>query len=161
MKDIAEETRLETSNFELDRPLPKAKNKRVIELIKDELGGQVMKEFVGLRAKTYSYLKNNNDKDGKSKRQKKCVIERKIKFQDYQNCFEAAQIEHKINQNKINVNSLKEWIKNNKQILKTQQRFKSERHKVFTEEINKIDLSSNYDKRTQLTDSIETSIQNE
>ena len=40
-------------------------------------------------------------------------------------------------------------------MLKTQQRFKSERHSVFTKEINKIDLSSNDDKRTQSIDSIE------
>ena len=56
-KDIAEdvETRFGTSNFELDRPLPKGKNKNVTGLIKKELGGQIMKEFARLRAKTYSY----------------------------------------------------------------------------------------------------------
>ena len=44
-KDIAEdvETRFDASNFELDRPLPKGKNKKVIGLMKDELGGQIMK----------------------------------------------------------------------------------------------------------------------
>ena len=83
-KDTAEdfETRFDNSNFEIDRPLPKGKNKKVIGLIKDELGGQVMKEFVGLRAKTYSYLKDNNDEDKKEKGTK-CVI-RKLKFQDYE-----------------------------------------------------------------------------
>ena len=50
----------------------------------------------------------------------------------------------------------KELIRNNKSILKTKQRFKSERHNVFTEEIYKIALSSNDDKRTQSIDSIET-----
>ena len=83
------------SNFELDRDLPKGKNKKVIGLMKDELGGQIMKKFVGLRAKTYSYLKDNKDEDKKSKSTKKCVIKRKIKFQDYKNCLEAAQIEKK------------------------------------------------------------------
>ena len=55
-KDIAEdvETRFDTSNYELDRSLSKGKNKKVIGLIKDELGGKIMAEFVGLRAKTYS-----------------------------------------------------------------------------------------------------------
>ena len=56
-----------------------------------------MKEFVGLRTKTYSYLKNNNDEDKKAKGTKKCVIKRKPEFQDYKNCLEAAQIERKIN----------------------------------------------------------------
>ena len=49
-----------------------------------------------------------------------------------------------------------EFMKNNKLILKKQQRFKSERHNVFTEEIDKVDLSSNDVKRMQLTASIET-----
>ena len=64
-KDV--ETRLETLNFEIDRTLPKGKNKKVIGLTKDELGGQIMKKFVGLRAKTHSYLKENNDEDKKAK----------------------------------------------------------------------------------------------
>ena len=52
-KNIAEyvETRFDTLSYELDRPLPKAKNEKVIGLMKDELGGQIMIEFVGLRAK--------------------------------------------------------------------------------------------------------------
>ena len=62
--------------------------------------------------------------------------------------------------NKININSLKKshkkFARNNKSILKKQQRFKSERHNVFTEEINKTALSSNDDKRMQSFDSIET-----
>ena len=57
-KEITEniEERFDTSNYELDRPLPKGKNEKVIGLMKDELGGKNMKEFLGLRAKTYSYL---------------------------------------------------------------------------------------------------------
>ena len=53
-KNIAEdvETRFDASNYELERPLPKEKNQKVIELMKDELGGKVMKKFVGLRAET-------------------------------------------------------------------------------------------------------------
>ena len=48
-KDIAEdvESRFDTSNFERNRSLPNGKNKKVIRLIKDELGGQIMKKFVG------------------------------------------------------------------------------------------------------------------
>ena len=66
-KDIAEnvETTFDTSNFELNRPLPKGKNKKVIGLMKDEFNEQIMKEFVWLRAKTYSYLKDNEQEDKK------------------------------------------------------------------------------------------------
>ena len=56
-KDIAEdfETRFDTSNYELDRPLPKGNNEKIIGLVKNELGGKIMTNFVGLRAKTCSY----------------------------------------------------------------------------------------------------------
>ena len=88
-KDIAEdvETRFDTSNFEIDRPLPKEKNKKVIRLTEDELGGQIMNKFVGLRPKTYKRARGTN----------KCVIKRKLKFQDYESCLEAPHIERKIN----------------------------------------------------------------
>ena len=65
--------------------------------MKDELGGQVMKEFVGLRAKTYSYLKESNHKDKNAKGTKKCAIKRKFKFEDFKNCLEVAQIENRKN----------------------------------------------------------------
>ena len=53
-KDTAEdvETKLDTSNFELDRRLAKGKNIKLFGLMQDEFGGQTMKEFVGLRVKT-------------------------------------------------------------------------------------------------------------
>ena len=63
-KNIAEdvEARFPTSNYELERPLPKGKNKKVIGLMNDELGGKIMIELVGLRAKTYSYLIDDGKK---------------------------------------------------------------------------------------------------
>ena len=45
--------------------------------MKDELGGQTMKQFVGLRTKTYSYLKENNDEYKKAKRHKKVSHKRR------------------------------------------------------------------------------------
>ena len=77
--------------------MPKGKNKKVSELIKDELGGQIMNEIVGLRAKTYNYLKENNDEDKQVKSTEKSVIKKQLKFQDYENCLEAAQIKNQIN----------------------------------------------------------------
>ena len=69
-KDIAQdvETRFHTSNYELDRTLPKGKkNKKLIGLMKDKVGGKIMTKFVGLRAKIYSYLINESSEDKKAK----------------------------------------------------------------------------------------------
>ena len=68
--------------------------------MKDELGGQTMKGFVGLTAKAYGYLKDNND-ENEGKSTKKSVIKRKFKFKDYKNWLEAAQIENKPFRKKI------------------------------------------------------------
>ena len=56
-KDIANdvETRFDTNEYEFGRPLLIGKNKKVIGLMKDELGGKTMKEFISLRPKMYSY----------------------------------------------------------------------------------------------------------
>ena len=77
---------------------------------------------------------------------------------NYKNCLAANQLETKINyleKYKIDLDKIKEFIKN-KSILKIQQRFKSERRNFFTEEINKIALSSTDDERMQSIDWIET-----
>ena len=111
--------------------LPTGKNKKVIGLMKDELGGKIMTEFVALRPKSYSYLADDFKEDKKAKWTKKCVIKRRLKFNDYKYC-----------------------LLNNEIILKSKQRFKSERHDEYTEEINKIALSSNDDKSLQTFDKI-------
>ena len=56
-----------------------------------------MKEFAELKVKTYSYLKDNNHEDKIAKGTKECIIKRKLKFQEYKNGLEAAQIERNIN----------------------------------------------------------------
>ena len=73
-KDIADdvEKRSDTLNDQVDRPLPTGKNKKVIGLMKDELGGKIMKEFVTLRPKIYSYLTDDCEEDKKAKGTKKC-----------------------------------------------------------------------------------------
>ena len=71
-KDIASdvENRFDTSNYEVNRPLPTGKNKKVIGLMKDELSGKIITEFVTLRPKTYSFLTD----DGKLNDYKKCLL---------------------------------------------------------------------------------------
>ena len=132
-EDIANgvEKRFDTSNYEVSRPLPAGKDKNVTGLRKDKLGGKIMTEFVALSSKTYSYL-IEDDKNAthvtkkKAKEKKKCVIKRVLQFSDYKDC-----------------------LFNNEIILTQQQRFKSEGHNVYTQEVNKIALSSNDDKSLQ------------
>ena len=132
-EDIASdvEKRFDTSNYEANRPLPKGKNKKVIGLMKDELEGKIMIEFAALRPKTYSYLMDDGNSDKKAKGTKKCVIKRILKFNGY-----------------------KDYLLNSEIILKSQQRFKSKSRNIYTEEVNKIALSSNDDKILQTFDTM-------
>ena len=100
-------------------------------LMKDELAGRIIREFVALTPKTYSYLTDDCREDKKAKVTKKCVIKRMIKFDDYKKC-----------------------LLNDEVVLKSQQRFKSKVHDVYTENINIIALSSNDDKRLIASDKI-------
>ena len=81
-KDIAGnvELRFDTSNFQIDSPLLKGKNKKVNGLMKDELGGQIMKEFVELTVNICSYLKVNNDEDKKAKGSKSVPQKENLSF---------------------------------------------------------------------------------
>ena len=67
-EDIANdvEDRFDTSNYEVNRPLPMGKNKKVIGLMKDELGGKIITEFVTLRPKPYSYLTDDGKEEQRS-----------------------------------------------------------------------------------------------
>ena len=64
--------------------------------MKDELGRKIMVKVVGLKAKTYAYLTDNGSEDKRAKGTKKCVIKRKLKFENYKNCLEITQLENKI-----------------------------------------------------------------
>ena len=132
-EDIASdvENRFDTSNYEVKRPLPMGKNKKVIGLMNDELGGKIITEFVTLRPKTYYFLTDDGKEDKKAKGTKKCVIKKMIKFNDYKKC-----------------------LLNDEVIFKSQQRFISKKHDVYTENVNKIALSSNDDKRIVSSDKI-------
>ena len=81
------ENRFDTSNYEVNRPLSTGKNKKVIGLMKDELGGKIITEFATLRPKTYSFLNDDGKEDKKAKGTKKYVIKKMIKFNDYKKCL--------------------------------------------------------------------------
>ena len=111
-------------------------------MFKDELYGKIKVKFCGPRAKTYAYLidccadddyEKNKIINKKAKGTKKCVIKCHLKFDDY-----------------------KDSIFNNKNILKTQQRFQSDLDTICTKSINKIAISSNNDKRLQTYDKMTT-----
>ena len=129
-EDIANdvENRFDTSNYEVNRPLPMGKNKKIIGLMKDELGGKIITEFVTLKPKTYSYLTDDGKEDKKAKGTKKCIIKKMIKFNDYE-----------------------KRLLNDEVIFKSQKRFISKKHDVYIENINKIALRNN-DKRIVSSD---------
>ena len=117
----------DTSNYDEndERPLEIGVNKKVIGIFKD-LPGKIMKEFCALRAKTYTYLMEDDSEHNKAKRSKKSMIKRRLMFENY------------------------------KTKMRSQLRFKIDLHNVYTEEVNKIALSSNDDKRLQTLDRITT-----
>ena len=101
-----------------------------------------MTVFVGVRAKIYAYLINDYDNDDydtekiknkKAKGTKKCVIKCRLTVENYTDC-----------------------LLNDKILLKSQKRFKNDHHEVYTEEVNKLLLSSNDDKRLQTLDRVTT-----
>ena len=91
-KDIADDVknRFDTSGYNSSRPLPVGLNKKVISLIKDELGGEIMTEFVTLRPKMYAY-KTGAAELKKCKGIKKCVVRKMISFEDYKNCLLSGE----------------------------------------------------------------------
>ena len=130
-KDISEdvEARFDTSGYVPDRPLPTGKNEKVIDLMKDELGGKIMKEFISLRPKMYSYRVDENggaqSEPRKCKGIKKCVVKKTISFDDYKRCLLEGTTIHR-----------------------SQMMFR--KHKVKTLEVNKLALSIEDDKRISI-----------
>ena len=125
-KDV--ERWFDTSNYDKNdkRPLQIRVNKKVIRMFKDELNGKVMKEFCTFRAKTYTYLMDDDSENKKAKGVKRDIVKRRLMFENY-----------------------KDSLFNNKTIMRSQLRFKSDHH-VYTEEVSKIALNSSDNKRLQL-----------
>ena len=108
-------------------------NKKVPGLFKGELGRKIITQVVALRPKTYAYLMDDGSDHKKAKGTKKWVIKRKLMFKNYKDC-----------------------LFDNKTVHRSHERFKSYHYDVYTEEVNKIALSSNDDKRLQSFDRITT-----
>ena len=107
----------DTSNYDKKNKitLPIGKNKKVIGMFKDELGGKIMTEFCTLEAKAYAYKLDDDTEKKKSKGTKKCIVKREITFKNYTDS-----------------------LFNDEVIIKSQRRFRIDHHKVYTEEVNKI-----------------------
>ena len=133
-KDIASDVKkwFDISKYD-ENVFPIGKTKKVIGKFKDELEGKIMTEFCALRGKAYAFKLDNDTEHEKAKVKKKSLIKRELMFENY-----------------------KDPLFNDKIILRSQQRFKSGHHRVYTEEVNKIALSSNDDKRIQKYDKITT-----
>ena len=123
-KDTADdiEARFNTSGYFPDRPLPVGLNKKVIGLMKDELGGERIKESVSLQPKMYSY-KVGNSEPKTCKGIKKFAVKRMISFDDYKKCL--------FNGERTHISQLP---------------FRSCKHEVKTLEVYKLALSREDDK---------------
>ena len=113
--------------------IPSGLNKKVIGMFKDEAGGKVIDEFVGLRAKLYSYKMLEGEDSKKCKGVKKTVVKKSIVHEDYKECLFTG-----------------------KKQLRRMNVIRSHKHEIYTEEINKIALSSSDDKRHILDDGVYT-----
>ena len=136
-KDISKDVkdRFDTSDYPENHPsgIPTGINKKVLGMFKDEAAGKRIKEFVGLRAKLYSFIMEDGKENKRCKGVKKQVVESSITHEDYKTCLRTG-----------------------KEQLRKQNILRSYEHEVFTEEINKIALSSIDDKRYILDDGIHT-----
>ena len=134
-KDIADDVDkwFDTSNFDKNDNRLLESGRKVIGKFKDELGGKIMTEFCALRAKEYAYKLDDDTEKKKAKGTKKCIVKREITFKNYVDA-----------------------LFNDETVIRSQQRFGSNHHRVYIEEVDKIALSSNDDKRIQTYDRVTT-----
>ena len=118
------------------------KTKKVLGKFKDELGGKIMTKFVALRAKTYLFLIDDFTDDDSEKNR---IVNKK-----------AKGIKNSVVKREILFNNYIDSLFKNKALHRSQQRFRSDHHKVYTEEVNKIALSRSDDKRIQTFDKVTT-----
>ena len=129
------EKRFDTSDYPTNHQsgIKTGLNSKVLGMFKDEAGGKQIVEFVSLRAKLYSYKMLVGFEEKKCREVTKNVTKRSIQFDDYRECMFSRKEQHR----KINV-------------------IRSYCHEIYIEEINKIALSSDDDKRVIMTDGIHT-----
>ena len=129
--------RIDTSGYSKDenRPLPIGNNKKVIDMMKDELGGKIMTEFVALRAKMYAYRKIDKkvEEEKRCKGTKKCVVAEGLTVDDYKTCLFDDETTYK-----------------------EQMLFENKKHEVYTVNKHKIALNRDDDKRLVQVDGITT-----
>ena len=132
-EDIVDDVpaRFDTSGYCPNRPLPVGLNKKVIGLMKDELGGKIMTEFVALRPKLYSYKKLHGSEDKRCKGTKKCAVKKTLTFEDYKTSLFNDSTEYR-----------------------SQLMFRSAKHEVHTIKVNKVTLNRDDDKRISRKDGI-------
>ncbi len=125
----------DTSNYDENHPsgLYSSENKKVIGFFKDECGGRFITEFVGLKAKSYSFETSDGKAEKKCKGVKKYVVIKHITHDDYKECLFS-----KISQ------------------YRTMNTIRSRKHNVGSERINKTALSADDDKRIVSEDGIHT-----
>ena len=136
-EDIANdvEARFDTSGYSKTdfRLLPIGLNKKVIVLMKDELRGKIMTDFLALRPKLYSYKKLDGLEDKKCKGIKKCTVKTTLTFEDYKTCLFSDSAEYR-----------------------SQLMFRSAKHEVHTIEVSKAALNRDDDKRISRKGGIST-----
>ena len=136
-KDISGDVKdkFDTSDYPEGHPseIPTGINKKVLGMFKDEAAGKNIKEFVGLRAKLYSYKMEEGEENKRCKGIKKAVIAKSIRHENYKTCLETG-----------------------KEQLRRQTIIRSYEHNLYLEEVNKIALSATDDKRYLLKDSYDT-----
>ena len=136
-KDITEDVkdRFDTSDYPENHlsGIPTGINKKVLGMMKDEAAGKIIKEFVGLRSKLYSFIMDDGGETKKCKGIKRQVVESSIRHEHYKTC-----------------------LKTGKELLRKQNILRSYEHEVYTEEVNKIALSALDDKRYILSNGMDT-----
>ena len=136
-KDISYdiEAKFDTSDYPPGHPsgILTGVNKKVIGMFKDEVAGKQITRFVGLRPKLYTFEIEEDKEVRKCKGIKKNVVKKRLNFDDYLQCLFTGRKE-----------------------MRKMKIIRSEKHEIYSKEVNKIALSNEDNKRLVLEDKIKT-----